>query len=199
MKRSAIISAVAIVAVTLLVVVGGVAMLRGDSESNEAATETTQPGPPPAATAPAPPAIAAGRPACPAGNIGGVPLPCLGGDDGEGSFAADEIVVASVWAWWCEPCQKELPALAEFADAHPEYTVVGVHLDKNAGNGVMFLNDIGVDLPSFQDADGRFAAVMGLPPVVPVLVVFRGEQQLATIPTPFDNPEDIAEAVAEVV
>ena len=84
------------------------------------------------------------------------------------------LTVVNVWAWWCQPCRAELPVVEEFARAHPEYTVVGVHADGNAANGASLLNELGVGLPSYQDDAGVFAAAQGLPPVVPVTVVLRG-------------------------
>lgn len=35
-------------------------------------------------------------------------------------------VVLNLWASWCEPCRREFPALSDYAESHPEVTVVGV-------------------------------------------------------------------------
>ena len=78
---------------------------------------------------------------------------------------------------------------------HPEYTVVGVHADQNAGNGAALLEDIGVGLPSYQDDSGAFAAEQGLPPVVPVTVVLRGGEQVAVFAKEFTSAEELAAAV----
>lgn len=173
MKRAIWVSVAVIVAVTLLVVAGARSLLVDDQPTGDpVAVEKQVPQ----------------RPDCPAG----LDLPCLGGDvAGE----AKEITVVNVWAWWCQPCRAELPAVEEFARTHPEYTVVGVHADQNAGNGAALLEDIGVGLPSYQDDSGAFAAEQGLPPVVPVTVVLRGGEQVAVFAKEFTSAEELAAAV----
>ena len=173
MKRAIWVSVAVIVAVTLLVVAGARSLLVDDQPTGDpVAVEKQVPQ----------------RPDCPAG----LDLPCLGGDvAGE----AREITVVNVWAWWCQPCRAELPAVEEFARTHPEYTVVGVHADQNAGNGAALLEEIGVDLPSYQDDSGAFAAEQGLPPVVPVTVVLRGGEQVAVFAKEFTSAEELAAAV----
>ena len=173
MKRAIWVSVAVIVAVTLLVVAGARSLLVDDQPTGDpVAVEKQVPQ----------------RPDCPAG----LDLPCLGGDvAGE----AKEITVVNVWAWWCQPCRAELPAVEEFARTHPEYTVVGVHADQNAGNGAALLEDIGVGLPSYQDDSGAFAAEQGLPPVVPVTVVLRGGEQVAVFAREFTSAEELAAAV----
>ncbi|MBA5245481.1 TlpA family protein disulfide reductase [Corynebacterium haemomassiliense] len=173
MKRAIWVSVVVIVAVTLLVVAGARSLLVDDQPTGDpVAVEKQVPQ----------------RPDCPAG----LDLPCLGGDvAGE----AKEITVVNVWAWWCQPCRAELPAVEEFARTHPEYTVVGVHADQNAGNGAALLEDLGVGLPSYQDDSGAFAAEQGLPPVVPVTVVLRGGEQVAVFAKEFTSAEELAAAV----
>ena len=173
MKRAIWVSVAVIVAVTLLVVAGARSLLVDDQP----------PGDPVAVEKQVPQ-----RPDCPAG----LDLPCLGGDvAGE----AKEVTVVNVWAWWCQPCRAELPAVEEFARTHPEYTVVGVHADQNAGNGAALLEEIGVGLPSYQDDSGAFAAEQGLPPVVPVTVVLRGGEQVAVFAREFTSAEELAAAV----
>ena len=117
MKRAVWISVGAIIAVTLLVVAGARSLLMDDQPSGEPVAVEKQ---------------VAQRPDCPAG----LDLPCLGG---EVAGEAKEITVVNVWAWWCQPCRAELPVVEEFARAHPEYTVVGVHADGNAANGASLL------------------------------------------------------------
>lgn len=137
------------------------------------------------------------RPDCPGPSAGGVDLPCLGG--GDSGQQPQDVTVVNVWAWWCEPCRDELPALDEFARTHPEYTVVGVHADTNAANGAALLNDLGVELPSYQDSENAFAGTQGLPGVVPVTVVFRGEEKVGVLGKGFSSASEIAQAVEEVL
>ena len=107
--------------------------------------------------------------------------------------------MANVWAWWCGPCRDELPYFDEFAAAHPEYTVVGVHADRNPGNGAAMLDELGISLPSYQDLDNTFAGTLGLPGVIPITVVFDGDEQLQMFPRTFESAAEIEEAVQAAV
>ena len=176
MKRSIWLSVVVAVVVTALVVAGARSLLVDDPSGDPAADHSTAEN------------VVPDRPDCPAG----INLPCLGGDV---AGPAKDVTVVNVWAWWCQPCRAELPAVQEFARAHPEYSVVGVHADANAANGAALLNDLGVDLPSYQDTSGAFAAAQGLPPVVPVTVVLRGGEQVAVFAREFTSADELAEAV----
>lgn len=142
------------------------------------------------------------RPDCPPVNLQGVALPCLGGDmeepGAEGSEA--EYTIVSLWAWWCEPCRKELPLFDELAAKHPEYEVVGVHADRIAGNGASMLNELGVNLPSFQDSDNLFAGTLGLPGVVPITVVFdHGGDMIGFLPKPFEEYTEFENDIAQLI
>ncbi|AZA10180.1 TlpA family protein disulfide reductase [Corynebacterium pseudopelargi] len=116
------------------------------------------------------------RPTCPKVDLG-TPLPCLGAGV-ESAPSQAKYTVVNVWAWWCGPCREELPAVEAFAKEHPEYAVVGVHADPNAANGAALLNDLNLDLPSYQDGEGQFAATYSLPNVVPITLVLDQNGQL---------------------
>ena len=141
--------------------------------------------------------VVAQRPDCPADGAAGIALPCLGGETGAGNELAS---VVNVWAWWCEPCRTELPVFDEFAAAHPELNVVGVHADQNGSNGAAMLNDLGIELASYQDEDNLFAGTLGLPAVVPITVVIDPDGELiGTFPRTFDSVAELETAVGEVL
>ncbi|MFP7365085.1 TlpA disulfide reductase family protein [Corynebacterium callunae] len=141
--------------------------------------------------------VIAQRPDCVASGVAGVELPCLGGANGAGN---DKPTVVNLWAWWCEPCRNELPIFAEFAATHPELNVIGVHADTNAANGAALLEDLGVNLPSYQDDSNLFAGTLGLPSVVPITVVVSASGEVIdTFTTPFSSLEDLDSAVSEVL
>ena len=202
MKKQVWFSVAVVVAVTVLVIVAAVSLLRPEQSAaptdSAVSTDSTD------SAAEGSGGEVQARPDCPGSSVGGVELPCLGGEASGGSGGDDgastsDITIVNVWAWWCQPCREELPALEEFAQEHPEYTVVGVHADRNAGNGAALLNDLGIDLPSYQDSDNAFAGALGLPGVVPVTVVFRGEEKAGVVGKAFSSSSEIAEAVEEVL
>nr|WP_233189810.1 TlpA disulfide reductase family protein [Corynebacterium sp. J010B-136] len=139
------------------------------------------------------------RPDCPAGPVAGVELPCLGGETSPDNATDSGISIVNIWAWWCEPCREELPYLEEIAQAHSEWNVVGVHADRNAGNGAAFLNDLGVDLPSYQDDSNLFAGTLSLPGVIPItLLVVDGEVKERFI-QPFKSTEEIETTITKAL
>lgn len=187
-----VLAVVATVAATAVVIAGAVVLLRGGSDTG---TETgAAPGQPSAAA----PSTAHTRPNCPGTGVGGVELPCLGGEAQAGAPDA-ELTLVDVWAWWCEPCRKELPVIQQYADAHPETRVVGVHADSAEANGIALLDELKVDLPSYQDSDNTFASTLGLPGVVPITLVFRGDTQVAVFPRTFDTLGQLEDAIAGVM
>ncbi|MCG7233174.1 TlpA family protein disulfide reductase [Corynebacterium sp. ACRQM] len=196
MKKYVFGTVIAAIVIAALVVVG-VMQLRGDDNSTGDSAQAPGAG---SESGSAGDQDVAERPDCPAGPIAGVDLECLGGDDArEGDKADEGITIANVWAWWCEPCRAELPHLDEVAKSHPDWKVVGVHADKNAANGAAFLNDVGVDLPSFQDPDNSFAGTLGLPGVVPVTVILRDGEVVKQAAQPFTSAAEIEKTVEEAL
>lgn len=143
--------------------------------------------------------VVAERPDCVGTGVAGVELPCLGGTAGQVAADAEPAgttaTVVNLWAWWCGPCRDELPVFDEFAAAHPEYNVVGVHADPNPANGAAMLNDLGISLPSHQDDENLFAGTLGLPGVVPITVVLVDGEQVAMFPRPFESLAELETAV----
>lgn len=192
----------AAVVLTAAVITGVVVLLRGGSTGAEhtvseaSGTASGVDSAPDSAGIPG----AEQRPDCPGEGVGGVRLPCLGGRAGAAALpSATDVTLVSLWAWWCEPCREELPLLQGYADAHPEVQVVGVHADANAAAGVALLNDLGVRLPSYQDSEGVFAGQLGLPGVVPILLVYRGGEQVGMFARPFASASELETAVAGVL
>ena len=187
MKKQIIISAVVAAVLTVVVVGMALSLLRngpGDAGEDPAAPREDSV------------AQVAQRPDCPAGPVAGVDLPCLGGGTG-GEFS--EVAVVNLWAHWCIPCRAELPIMAQAAEAHPEWTVVGVHADKNSPAGADLLNELDSPLPSFEDTSNLFAGTLGLPRVIPITVIVQDGEMVGQYAKEFTSVEEIEAAVAESV
>jgi thiol-disulfide isomerase/thioredoxin len=88
-----------------------------------------------------------------------------GGDLTLASFAGKTILV-NLWATWCVPCRKEMPALDRLQTAvgSDDFQVVAVNIDLNAADKARaFLADIGVArLPFYSDPTmGVFTKLRG--------------------------------------
>jgi thiol-disulfide isomerase/thioredoxin len=138
--------------------------------------------------------------AAPNSKLRGVRVPC----DADGSsidaarlVGGGRAVVMNLWAYWCQPCGEELPAMAEYQrDVGDTVTVVTVHQDHNEAAGLGRLAELGVRLPTVQDGQRQIAAALGVPNVMPATVVFRPDGSVAKIiPQAFTNAVEIAAAV----
>lgn len=79
----------------------------------------------------------------------------------------DGPAVVNLWATWCGPCRKELPAFQAVADQlQGRVAVLGVNQGDDAAPAAAYLADIGVTFPQYLDADGDLTAelrITGLP------------------------------------
>ncbi|MCL4132923.1 UNVERIFIED_CONTAM: hypothetical protein GTU68_041607 [Idotea baltica] len=106
-------------------------------------------------------------------------LAFLGDDGAPVTLAdfADRTVLLNLWATWCAPCRKEMPALDQLqADlGNGEFEVVAVNLDRGGPDKPKaFLDEIGVgNLAFYQDSSNRLlkdlrkvARATGLPTTI---------------------------------
>ncbi|MGO3361448.1 MAG: TlpA family protein disulfide reductase [Corynebacterium sp.] len=115
--------------------------------------------------------------AAPDAELAGITLPCLtdGGEASEAPLAetlSGRPTLVNVWAWWCGPCRQELPVLQDVAEKHPEWNIVGVHVNERGQAGVDLLADLDVRFASFQDSEGELSVAANLPSVVPLSLVY---------------------------
>ena len=152
------------------------------------------------------PRARADLPPCPADGVGAGPAALRGIEvecAADGSTVdvaralAGRTVVLNLWAYWCQPCAEELPALAGYQRrAGAAVTVVTVHQDENETAALIRMAELGVRLPVLQDGRRSIAAALGLPNVMPATVVLRSDGSVAkVIPKPFTSADEIAAAV----
>jgi thiol-disulfide isomerase/thioredoxin len=199
------------IAVMVIVVALGVALW---TQLGENATPTGSTGPGPAqdrrdvdtAEALAGPRARADLEPCPSPGNGpgpealrGITLECAG--DGSSVDVAKAVAgrttVLNLWAYWCAPCAKELPAMAEYQRrVGPDVTVLTVHQDENEKAALLRLAELGVRLPTLQDGRRLIAAALRVPNVMPATVVLRADGSVAEVlPRSFASADEIAAAV----
>lgn len=69
------------------------------------------------------------------------------------------MVVLNVWATWCSPCRKEMPALERLShELDPRrFAVIGLSTDRDRWLAEEFLLKNGITFANFFDPDGRIA------------------------------------------
>jgi thiol-disulfide isomerase/thioredoxin len=114
-----------------------------------------------------------------------------------GHALAGHRVVLNLWANWCEPCMRELPAMAEYQRrVGPDVMVVTVHQDENETAALLRLAELGVRLPTLQDGRRLVATALRVANVMPATVVLRLDGSVAqTLPRAFASADEIAAAV----
>ncbi|HJD89821.1 MAG TPA: redoxin domain-containing protein [Corynebacterium urealyticum] len=147
------------------------------------------------------PAPDSGAQPAPDSELTGIELPCLSSGKNEtadlGAALTGKPTIINVWAWWCEPCRRELPHFDKLAKEHPEWNVAGVHLDKKSQAGADFLDELDVTtMPVYADRSHRFDTATSLPKVVPITVVYRADGTRAQMyPQVFRDYEELEAAV----
>jgi thiol-disulfide isomerase/thioredoxin len=114
------------------------------------------------------------------------------------------VTLLNLWATWCVPCRKEMPALdaLEGKLGGPDFSVLAINLDTgDRSKPQKFLGDIGVkhlayyEDPStdvFQDLKRYGRAIIGLPATV---LVDRDGCELGVLPGPAEWASDDAAAL----
>jgi thiol-disulfide isomerase/thioredoxin len=154
----------------------------------------------------APLRTAAGLAPCPepsgapaAGPLAAVRVPCLGapGQVELGRALAGRPALINVWASWCEPCRRELPALAKYAARPGAVTVLGVDVRDDPRSALSLLAQIGVRLPVVTDPDDALRTALDLPPALPMSYLVRADGRVSRVdpPIPFGSADDVAAAV----
>ena len=130
------------------------------------------------------------------------PVAAIKFDDAQGQSRnlADfkgKVVLLNIWATWCGPCRKEMPALDRLQAAlgGPEFEVVALSIDRGGTDAVRkFFADIGIrTLAMYLDSSGqalRTLSALGLPTT---LLVDREGPEIGRLigPAEWDSPEMI--------
>lgn len=138
------------------------------------------------------------------------PMPALAFKDASGADVGLErfrgkVVLLNLWATWCAPCRKEMPALDRLAaeEASPSFEVVPVSLDfGTADKPKAFLADLGAKkLALFHDPTGKVLSALksvgrgsGLPTT---LILDRAGCEIGYLPGPAEWASEDAKALVK--
>jgi thiol-disulfide isomerase/thioredoxin len=90
-----------------------------------------------------------------------VALACFAGGGEVVLTSLGRAAIVNLWASWCEPCYKELPALNEYARRSGVLTV-GVATNDRRRSGIQgAIAELGLTFPILYDPDGKLLLAVG--------------------------------------
>ncbi len=135
---------------------------------------------------------------------GGLPdltLPCLGGGPDVDLASLEGPLVVNLWASWCGPCKKEMPALQEFYERYGDQVgVLGVdYQDVQPDAALELAGRLGVTYPLVADPGGDLNARDPLPVIrgVPWLVFLDAEGEVDLVPGGVEDTAELVELANE--
>jgi len=104
--------------------------------------------------------------ACGGGSSGAsvdkVQFTSTGGDKASLADYDGTPVVVNMWATWCAPCVKEMPAFDTVAGEQTDVKIIGVNVGDTADAATAFAADLGVTYPQFTDPDGLLSTALSV-------------------------------------
>lgn len=135
---------------------------------------------------------------------GGMPdltLPCLGGGPDVDLSALEGPLVINLWASWCGPCKKEMPALQDFYEQYgDEVGVLGVdYQDQQPAAALELAGRLGVTYPLVADPGGDLNALDPVPVIrgLPYLLFLDADGDVVTVPGGIDSADELVELANE--
>ena len=130
-------------------------------------------------------------------------LPEISFEDGQGRKHAlaefgGRAVLLNIWATWCVPCRKEMPALDRLEQklGGPEFTVLALSIDTQGAVAVRrFYDEIGIRaLAIYVDPTTRASDTLGVVGIPTTLLVDAQGREVGrrTGPAEWDSPEALA-------
>jgi thiol-disulfide isomerase/thioredoxin len=130
-------------------------------------------------------------------------------DDGQGRARSladfrGKVVLLNIWATWCIPCRKEMPALDRLQASlgGPDFEVVPVSIDRGGRDTVAkFYAEAGIrNLAMYVDASGQTVRTLDAVGLPTTLIIDRAGNEIDRVigPLEWDAPE-IAEFLRQIV
>ncbi len=89
----------------------------------------------------------------------------------------DGPAVVNLWATWCAPCRRELPAFQTVSADRTDVRFVGVDIGESADRALDFLAELGVTFPQYADEHGELTDALGTA-ALPVTLVLGADGEL---------------------
>jgi thiol-disulfide isomerase/thioredoxin len=135
---------------------------------------------------------------------GGLPeltLPCLGGGSDVDLASLQGPVIVNLWASYCGPCRKEMPALQEFSEKYGDQVpVIGVdYQDPQPKAALELARKSGVTYPLIADPGGDLNANDPIPVIrgIPMFFFVDADGKVTFLPGGIDSADELVELVDE--
>jgi thiol-disulfide isomerase/thioredoxin len=120
-------------------------------------------------------------------------------DNGQTRSLADfhgEFVLLNIWATWCIPCRKEMPALDRLATTlgSDDFEVVPLSIDRDMDVVRKFYLEVGIQkLGRYRDNSGRATRALGAVGIPTTLLIDRDGREIGRLigPAEWDSSEMI--------
>lgn len=118
-------------------------------------------------------------------------------DDGRARSLSDfrgKIVLLNIWATWCTPCRKEMPALdrLQIALGGADFEVVALSIDRRIDALRKFFAEIGIQkLAMYLDSSAKATRQLGAVGLPTTLLIDREGREIARLigPAEWDAPD----------
>jgi cytochrome c biogenesis protein CcmG, thiol:disulfide interchange protein DsbE len=107
--------------------------------------------------------------------------------------------VVNLWATWCAPCRRELPAFQTVSAARPDVRFIGIDIGEDPAKARDFVAELGVSFDQFIDARGDLTDALGAA-ALPVTLVVGPDGTVATEhlgPMTVDDLDEAIDAIGE--
>jgi thiol-disulfide isomerase/thioredoxin len=110
---------------------------------------------------------------------------------------AGKIVLLNIWATWCTPCRKEMPALDRLQTALGgiDFEVVALSIDRRMDAVRKFFAEVGIQrLAMYLDSSAKATRQLGAVGLPTTLLIDREGREIARLigPAEWDSPEIVA-------
>ena len=79
--------------------------------------------------------------------------------------------VVNLWATWCAPCRRELPAFQDVSEQRTDVSFVGVDIGEDPAAAQAFLDELGVTFPQYADEEAELTDALGTAALPVTLIV----------------------------